>query len=139
MEWENTYLAVVGIIIGWALNEFASFFRWKREEKQRLNVLKIETYAEWISGTVENFNRYASQQHTGRSEYRTPLCENRIKLIEKDKKALELIEQIHKSIPDLYSPDYQDLEDLVQSNPDWEWKPFKEKMNELVSHLRKKL
>src|SRR2546423_1739375 len=90
-------LPLFGVAVGWVLNELSAWFRWKREWRRKLNELKIESYAEWMAGMEDNLARYANQTTGG--QYKTPLCEKRLQIIERDPVALALIQEIHKSIP----------------------------------------
>jgi len=139
MDLKNALLPLIGVALGWALTELSSWFRWKREWRRKLNELRIESYAEWTAGMEANLVRYASQASAGRAEYNTPLCEKRLQIIEHDPIALNLIRDIHQSIPTFESEDYKELERLAHSDPEWEWPPFREKMNQLLDHVRRRL
>jgi hypothetical protein len=87
----------------------------------------------------ENLIRYARQDDTGKSEFRTPLCEKRLELVEADKQALSLVKQVHASIPPLLSDDHEAMIDQVRIDPEWDWPPFRRSMDELIQHVRKQL
>jgi len=113
-------------------------FSWKREWERKLKEIKIETYAEWTAGVEANFKSYAHQA-IGQSSYDTPICEKRLQIIERDPVALKLILDINRSIPNPLSEDFEELRMLVHTDPEWEWPPFRDKMNELLDHLRRQL
>lgn len=128
--------SLVCVAFGWALNELSARNRWKRERSTRLMELRVENYAEWTAGMEESLADYASQKDE--SQYRTPLCEKRLMIIETDPGALRLIRAVHNSIPAFQSKDYNDLNALAHSDPEWEWPPFREKMTQLLEHIRRR-
>lgn len=139
MNWNDALLPLIGVAAGWGLNELSTGLRWRREWRRKLNELRIESYAEWAVGMEANLNRYASQASGGQAEFKTGLCEKRLQIIEHDPTAQSLIHEIHKSFPAFGSDDYEELVRLVNSDPDWEWPPFRKKMNELLDHVRRRL
>ena len=128
---------LLGVALGWVLNELSARSRWKRDWATRLSELRIESYAEWTAGMEEALANYARQKSG--SQYRTPLCEKRLLIIETDKTALRLIHEIHDSIPELQSSAYDELSALAHSDSDWDWPPFRQKMNQLLEHIRGRL
>jgi hypothetical protein len=132
-------LAIGGIVIGWVLSELSSRWGSKRAWSQRLKELKIENYTEWASGMEANLVAYATQTEGSRSEYKTPLCEKRLLLLESNPKLRTLIEEVHKSIPDYGTEDFRELEMKAHGSPDWDWPPFRKKMDDLLDRVRKSL
>ena len=121
---------LAGVGLGWFLNR-------RTARSARLMELKIENYGEWMAGMEQSLVDYATQRD--RSPYRTPLCEKRLLIIERDSLARQLIQEIHDSLPGLQSKDYNDLNASANSDPEWDWPPFREKMDKLLDHLRRTL
>ena len=127
---------VVGLVIGLAFGELSSWLRHRREWGRRLRELRIEYYAEWAAGMESTLVSYAMQRGGG-SSYKVPLCEKRLLLIEQDEVSRQLIQAVHNSIPDAITSDHQELEMTAHGSPDWDWPPFREAMENLMSHVRK--
>ncbi len=138
MELTDAVLPLFGVVVGWALTECSSWFRWKREWRRKLNELRIETYAEWAAGMESRLVNYAHQSSSG-SEYKTSLCKKRIQVIEHDPVALGLMREIEESIPGPQTEDFESLRLFVHTDPEWDWPPFREKMNELLAHVRRRM
>ena len=139
MEWSNAVLLIGGVMVGWALNEFSFRMKSKREWAQWLNKLRVENYAEWTAGVEANLIRYAKQTKDSHTEYRVPLCGKRLLLIEQDPQARRLIQEVHESIPALQTDDYKELEMVAYGSPEWDWPPFRNKMNELLDYVRQRM
>ena len=99
--------------------------------------LKIENYAEWTAGMEQLLTNCATQQ--GQNPYKTLLCEKRLLIIERDSYARQLIQEVRDSIPEVQSEDHNDLTAEASSNPEWDWRPFREKMDKLLEYVRRKL
>jgi len=142
MNWDIVspiFVALPGVFVGWMLTEMSYWLRSKREWSNRLNELKIENYAEWAAGMDANLVTYATQTSGSRIPYKTPLCEKRLLLIERDPEARRLIREVQDSIPDYGTDDYQDLREEAYTNPEWDWDPYRQRMDELLGYVRKKL
>ena len=129
--------ALAGVTLAWFLNYLSEKARWKREWRKRLIELRIENYAEWMRWMEEELVRYASRTSGG--QYQVPLSEKRLQIVESDPVALDLIQEIHASFPAFESSDYKELNALAHSDPEWEWQPFRDKMNELLVHIRQRI
>ena len=139
MNWTDLAFPLIGVIVGWALTEASTWFRSRREWRQRLNEIKIDTYVEWTAGMEANLFSYARQDGGGSTGYKMPLCEKRLQIVEHDPVLRELIEGISESIPDYGTPEFEDLQISAHSDPEFDWPPFREKMNELIGHVRRDL
>ena len=53
---------LLGVALGWVLNELSARSRWKRDWATRLSELRIESYAEWTAGMEEALANYARQK-----------------------------------------------------------------------------
>ena len=131
----SAILSLFAVGLSWGLNQLSDQFRLKREWCRKLKELRIENYAELRAGMRESLVRYASQ--TNGEQYKAPICEERLQIVESDPIALKLIREVRASIPDSGTSDYNALRESVQSDPEWEWKPFEDKMNELLVHIRR--
>lgn len=136
MTWWPLVAPLVGTMIGGAISALTAWLLFKGQRKQKLMELRIETYAEWMAGTEDNFVAYALQRSDSRHSYRVPLCEKRLLLIERDAKARQLIQAVHDSIPEWGTEDHRELDLIAGGSPDWDWPPFRKAMNELTEHLR---
>jgi len=85
-----------------------------------------------------NLVSYAMQSGRGGS-YKVPLCEKRLLLIEQDEVSRQLIQAVHNSIPAAMTSDHHELEMTAHGSPDWDWPPFREAMENLMSHVREKV
>ncbi len=133
-------LPLVGVILGFTLNEAAARWRWRREAKWKLDELRIATYAEWAAGVEANLVTYARQEGNQPSgSYDVPKCEKRLLLVERDPEMRERIQSVHDSIPLIGTADYAELEALAHASQDWEWPPFRERMDTLLDAVRQSL
>ena len=126
----SLFATLAGVGLGWFLNR-------RTARNTSLMELKIENYGEWMAGMEQSLVDYATRQD--RNPYRTPLCEKRLLIIERDSYARQLIQEVHDSLPAFQSKDYNDLNAIAHSDPEWDWPPFREKMDKLLEHLRRSL
>lgn len=133
---ELTFLTtLLAVAVGWLLSELSARLKWRREARARLSNLLIENYAEWCAGIEERLQAYAVQDSGSLSDLQLPVIEKRLMLLEPDSEARRLVREVNKSIPMLGSEDFTDLQRSARS-PDWEWPPFREKMNRLLEFLQ---
>lgn len=139
MDWNNVVLPLSGVVVGWLLTELSAHHTAKRQWNQRLRELRIEAYAEWAAGMESHLVNYAQQRVEGGSDYRVPLLEKRLLLIDYDSETQELIKQVRNSLPDSGSNDYEELRMISHSDGEWDWPPFRTAMNALFAHVQKRL
>jgi hypothetical protein len=133
-------LPLVGVAVGWGLTQISSHTQRKREQRQRLNDLRRATYAEWAAGIEAQFSAYAAnQQHPPVHEHDVALCEKRLLLLETDATIRSLIQAVHDAFPALGSAEYQELEILAHTDPEWDWPPFRVALNQLLDRVRDEL
>lgn len=133
-------LPLIGVGAGWLLNELSSLVRARREWRRRSRELLLENYAEWMAGMEEVVAQYARQTSgETKREYRTPLCEKRLLLLERSERNRRLVRQVWDSIPSLGTADYQEFTMSAQADPDWDWPPFRRAMDELADVVRREV
>jgi len=126
----SLFATLAGVGLGWFLN-------WRTARSTRLMELKIENFGEWMAGMEQSLVDGAAQQD--KNPYRTPLCEKRLLIIERDSYARRLIKEVHDSLPAFQSKAYNDLNAIAHSDSEWDWPPFREKMDKLQEHLRRSI
>jgi hypothetical protein len=127
-------LSLAGVALGWGLTYFSSRSQRRQERRQRLDDLRLATYAEWMAGIEEHFVAYATQRNMTHT-HDVALCEKRLLLLEKDPAILALIKAVRAAFPDLGSEAQQELE-MLANDPEWEWPPFRDAMNQLLERVR---
>jgi hypothetical protein len=136
MEW-NVFLPVLGIAVGWTLNELSARFRWKREWRRKREEMLLDAYVEWCANMEKHLVDYARCTHEG--EQQPPLVFTRLMLLERDPDARRLVDAVLASIPRLDSEEHKDLQEQAHTDPEWSWPPFRKKMDALSDHLRNRM
>ena len=131
-------LPLVGVAMGWGLMHYSSSTQRRRERRQRIDDLKLATYAEWAAGIEAQFVAYATQQSQTQT-HDVALCEKRLLLLEKDPAIRALIQAVHDAFPPLGSAEQQELEMIAHADPEWEWSPFRDALNRLLERARQEL
>lgn len=127
--------AVVGAVVGAVFGWISAVLTFRREWRGRLTLLKIESYAEWCDGMEELIGNYARQSSAAQSGDGLSRCEQRLLLIEDCEDVRRLIREVRETIPAYGSEDYIELAMLAQT-PEWEWEPFRTKIDELRRRVR---
>ena len=131
-------LPLVGVALGWGLVQYSSRAQRRLERRQRIDDLRLATYAEWAAGIEAQFVAYATQQASTRT-HDVALCEKRLLLLEKDPAIRALVQAVHDAFPALGTADQKELEMIAHTEPEWEWPPFRDALNRLLERARKDL
>jgi len=108
--------------------------QWKRGRNDRVNELKLATYAEWMAGM--HARMYGGDG--GPSFHEVRLCEHRLLLLEDHAENLKLIKAINDSWPSPGSEDEFFFE-ASQNSYEHKWAAFDDPMAELMKLVRQQL
>lgn len=132
----DAVISLVGVVIGAGIASGASWALSHREWARRLSEVRLRAYSEWTAGMEDICREYASQTSQRSSKHDIDRCEKRLMLIEMDPVARKLVGDVRRSLPQLDTAEYASFCDGFHSDPEWDWPPFRKKMNELIAHVR---
>ena len=128
-------LPLIGVALGWGLTQYSSRQQRRLERRQRVDDLRLATYAEWMAGIEEHFSAYATQKDSTQG-HDVALCEKRLLLLEKDPAIRALVQAVRDAFPAIGSAEHRELEMIAHGDPDWEWPPFRDALNRLLERVR---
>jgi hypothetical protein len=137
IQWLATLLSsLVGGGAVFFLNEHAARRRTRLDSTRRLYDAKIELYAEWITAMETLMQSWTTPKPTFGKGVRAGLLLRKLELLESDAHARRLLAEIPKTLPAEGTKDHQDMALGIHFNPDFDWEPFRSKVNELMDRVR---
>jgi hypothetical protein len=132
VDWSNvTTLVAVGL--GFGLSELATHLRGRWERRRRLYELRIDTYAEWMSGMESVVQSWTAKAPPRGGEL--GVLRKKLELLEPDARIRRLVREVEETLPAHGSMDFHVMQ-VAEQVDDFDWKPFREKMNELTERIR---
>jgi len=121
-----------GVALGWLLHELSSRFAFNRERRGNTDRLRVDAYAQWAAGME-------SVVAGGGASADLAVHEKRLLLLEQSPDGRRLIKAVWESIPIPDTEEHQELEAERHFSRDFDWSPFRERMDELFEHVRQSL
>jgi hypothetical protein len=137
-EWivELSGLLPIGtLVLGWGLNQIGSRRRAGLELHRKLYDLKVEAYAHWMSAMEVMMESWTSNSGP-RRDPQLGVLRKKLDLLEGDVDTRRLVSELYDTLPIEGSKDYHWMHMASHSAPEFDWQPFRAKMNELIERVR---
>ncbi len=123
---------LAGVVLGVLFQSRISKKMIKANERDRM----ISLYDQWIKESEETFEHFARTDHE--VDKSRPRVEHQIRLFEKNKKILRLLDQVYQSFENIGLKDKNELSLYSNGTPNWSYPPFSESISKLVEEIKKK-